>query len=175
MNYFENMRRDNQNTINNAYLSIINESKWNLNDLKMITRSYPTVIQIKEALIKLSGASDWRAFINSQKVGDCSFIAKSVAKMFPKMKMYSVIVNFSEQAISQMEPQTDPNMFTCTHFLNRCKDQYFDFGKGTNRYEGVYVLDGLDDMYSCIYSSDAVEHIVDPIEVDPKTPGVLIR
>jgi hypothetical protein len=171
------MKRNEYNTINGAYMNIINESRprWLIDNVKLVTRNNPTVEQIKEALLRLAKMDDWTEFVNSQRTGECALIAQSVSRMFPKMKFYSVIVNFSEYAISKMEPQDDPDMFRCTHYLNMFKDQYFDFGKATNRYEGVYVLDGIDNMYSCIYSQDAVNYIKEPILRDPKVPGIYLR
>jgi len=171
------MKRSDIHTIDDAYFSIISESKprWLVDDAKVITRSNPTVMQIKEALLSLVKMDDWNAFVDSQQVGECALIAQSVSRMFPKMGFYSVTINFSEKAISQMELQDDPDMFTCSHYLNMFKGQYFDFGKATNRYEGVYVLDGIDDMYSCVYSEDAASHLVDPMKQDPRMQGVYLR
>ena len=171
------MKRNEFHTIDSAYLNILNESRqrWLLYNLKVITRNNPTIVQIKEALLKLSNMINWNDFVISQKVGECSFIAQSVSRMFPKIEMYSVVINFSEQAISKMEPQDDPDMYTCTHYLNKFKNTWIDFGKGTNRYEGIYVLDGIDDMYSCLYSKEAVERLIDPIKQDPKMLGTVLR
>ena len=189
------MKRNEFTTIDSAYLNIINEAKttravtWGFNDVKVVSRNSPTVPQIKEALLKLAKMTDWNTFVNSQKAGECGLIAKAVSKMFPKIGFYSVTINFSEQAISKMDPDDDPDMFKCTHYFNMYKNQCLDFGKGTNRYVGaltedengvksrplIYVLDGVDDMYSCTYSSTVVEnHFTDIIKRDPSVAGFYV-
>ena len=66
-------------------------------------------------------------------------------------------------------------MYKCTHYLNMFEDTLIDFGKATNRYEGVYVLDGLDDMYSHMYSLEAKKLIKINRKEDPKALGMYLN
>ena len=187
------MKRNEFITIDSAYLNIINEAKavtWGFNDIRVVNNSKKiTIPQIKEALLKLAKMTDWNTFVDSQKSGECGYIAKAVSKMFPKIGFYSVTINFSESAISKMDPDDDPEMFKCTHYFNMLEGECLDFGKGTNRYRGsliidengiksrplIYVLDGVDKMYSCTYSSTVVQnYFTDIIERDPSVAGFYV-
>lgn len=167
------------NTFDKAYRRILLEGKmnrlWNPNAIKAKSRGIPSIETVKEELLKLSGCSSWEDFVNMQQSGDCDMIAKTVARMFPKIKMVSVIIEFCENAIKQMEQQDNPDMYKCSHFLNKLNGKYLDFGKGTNRYENVYVLDGEDDMYSCEYKESAVKYLTDERLEDPKQLGTTLR
>ena len=165
------MRRNELTSIQSAYDNIITEARkrWSYDDVKLVSRGLPTVDQVKSKLLELSHMVSWEEFVLSQKPGECPLIAKSVSKMFPKIEMYSVVISFSQQAIDKMEPQTDPDMYTCTHYLNKVGDLWIDFGKGTNRYEGIYVLDGIDDLMSVVYSNDAKSHFSEIFKKDPKS------
>jgi len=172
------MRRNEINGIDAAYASVITESKqrWLKTQIKCISYEVPTLIQIKDAILKLAKLSDWNAFVDSQKNNECLLISESVSLMFPMIDMYSVVINFSDEAISKMKPQDDLDMFTCTHYLNKYEDMWLDFGKGTNVYEDVYVLDGIDDIYLCIYANEeAKSKITKPRKEDVDALSIYLK
>jgi hypothetical protein len=163
-----------------VYKSILNESVRasyykKFADVKLVSRKTPTVDEIKEKLLEITGLQDWQAFLDEERPGDCDMIARAVSRMYPKVKMVSVRILFSEQAKAKMDPQDDPMMYTCTHFLNKLDNRYIDFGKATNIYEDVYVLDGVDDITSCEYSDEAVKMLTDEREEDPRQIGTYLR
>lgn len=144
--------------------------RWQINRIRPLDESNLSIELVQEQLLKLAKMTSWNEFVNSQYSGECQLIAQTVSIMFPAIQFYSVTINFSEHAISQMKKLDNPEMYKCTHFFNMYNGQYIDFGKGTNRYENIYVLDGIDDMYSCTYSSKAIQHFSDIAEKSTSIP-----
>lgn len=159
----------------NKILTESRKTYMSFSNVKVVSRKTPTIEQIKEELLKLSHKSSWDEFLNEQNCGDCDIIAKTVSKMFPKVKMVSVRIIFSDQAKAKMAPQDDPDMYTCTHYLNKLNGKYIDFGKATNIYEDVYVLDGIDDIKSCEYTEEGAKHLTEEREENPRQLGTFLR
>lgn len=156
---------------NEEYFKIITESKIILGNLKPITRKIPNIEDVKNELLKLFKINSWNEFIDLQKSGQCDFIAKAVCRLFPKFKMISVYVKFSKEAKEKM----NPGYTFATHFLNKLGNKYYDFGKGTNRYEGVYILEGLGDIYDVNVTDKEAKQFEEEQEENPKAIGTIIR
>lgn len=157
---------------NKEYLNIITESKVILNNIKPISKNVPTIDEIKNELLKLFKFSNWNEFIDMQQTGQCSTIAKAVCRMFPKVKMVSAIINFSD--LAKLEINDDEEM-KCVHYFNQIGKQYFDFAKGTNRYKNVYVMKGEGDMYDVTFTNKELNLITDIMKEDPKAIGTVLR
>lgn len=157
---------------NKEYFKIITESKVILRDLKPITKGKPDIELVKNELLKLFKINSWKEFIDLQQTGQCVFISKAVCRLFPKFKLVSVIVNFSAEANRKTN---NPDETIASHFLNKLGNKYYDFGKGTNCYEGVYVLDGLGDKYDVNITDKEAKEFSEEIEEDPKSIGTNIR
>lgn len=156
---------------NSEYFKIISESKIILGNLKPISKAKPDIEVVKKELLKLFKFSSWNEFIDLQKTGQCDFISKVVCRLFPKFKMVSVFVDFSEKAkekLGEDEPYA-------THFLNKLGNDYYDFGKGTNKYEGTYILEGLGNVYDVTLTDEERKNLRDEIQVNPKDIGTIIR
>ena len=156
---------------NNEYFKIITESKVILRDLKPITKSIPDIGTVKEELLKLFKFNSWSEFIDLQEAGQCDFISKAVCRLFPKFKMVSVFVNFSEDAMKKMKSEDT----YCVHFLNKLGNTYYDFGKGTNRYDNVYALEGLGNIYDVTLTEEEIKQFSKEQIEDPKQIGTTIR
>jgi len=156
---------------NEEYFKIISESKITLRDLKPITKGTPDIEDVKKELLKLFKISSWNEFIDLQKAGQCDFISKVVCRLFPKFKMVSVYVNISEEA----KKKTTFEYTYATHFLNKLGKKYYDFGKGTNCYDGVYILDGVGNKYDVNVSDEESKYFYDERLEDPKAIGTTIR
>ena len=156
---------------NEEYIKIITESKLSLSSLKPITRGTPNIEDVKNELLKLFKISSWNEFIDLQRPGQCDFISKAVCRLFPKFKMISVYTNFSKEAMKKMEP----GYTYSTHFLNKLGKTYYNFGKGSNCYEGVYVLEGLGDKYDVNVTDKESAQFSKEQQEDPKAIGSTIR
>ena len=156
---------------NEEYFKIISESTITLRTLKPISRGTPDIETVKNELLKLFKISTWNEFIDMQKTGQCDFISKAVCRLFPKFKMVSVYVNLSDEAKKKM----NPGYTYATHFLNKLNNKYYDFGKGTNCYEGVYVLEGLGNKYDVNVTEDEAKNFSKEQIEDPKAIGTSIR
>ena len=99
------------------------------------------------------------------------YISKVVCRLFPKFKMVSVYVDFSNEAIKEL----GDNEPYATHFLNKLGNEYYDFGKGTNRYNEIYILKGLGNIYDVSLTADERKQLRDEIQVNPKEIGTIIR
>lgn len=156
---------------NNEYFKVITESKVILNSLKPISKKAPDIEQVKEELLKLFKFSTWKEFIDLQEAGQCDFIAKAVCRLFPKFKMVSVYVDYSEEA----KEKSNSGYTYATHFLNKLGNTYYDFGKGTNVYDGVYILEGLGNIYDVTLTDQEIKQFKNEMEEDPKAIGTNIR
>lgn len=159
------------NKFDKLYNQIISESRITLSSLKPITRNVPNIEQVKEELIKLFKFNSWNEFIDFQKAGQCDYIAKLVCKLFPKFKMVSVYVDISPEAKKKMSP----GYTFAIHYLNKLNGKYYDFAKGSNCYEGVYILDGLGDKYDVNVTPEESEQFSKEMEENPKAIGTNLR
>lgn len=157
---------------NKTYFDIISESSIKFNELKPISKNVPSLEEVKVALLKLYKFSTWEEFINYQQVGQCNRIAKTVCKLFPKIKMVSAIINFSEVAKIKIN---DGGEYNAIHYFNKIGKDFVDFGKGTNRYNDVYILTGIDDLYDVNFSNEAIKNIEDVRPENPKLIGTILR
>jgi hypothetical protein len=157
---------------NKEYLNIVTESRIILNNIKPISKNIPTLDEIKTELLKLFKFSDWNEFIDMQQTGQCSTIAKAVCRLFPKVKMVSAIVTFSD--LAKLEINDDDEM-NCVHYFNQIGKEYFDFAKGTNRYKNVYVMKGDGDIYDVTYTEKELKLISEIRKEDPKAIGTILR
>lgn len=157
---------------NKEYLNIVTESRVILNNIKPVSKNIPTLDEIKTELLKLFKFSDWNEFIDMQQTGQCSTIAKAVCRLFPKVKMVSAIVTFSD--LAKLEINDDDEM-NCVHYFNQIGTEYFDFAKGTNRYKNVYVMKGDGDIYDVTYTEKELKLISEIRKEDPKAIGTILR
>jgi hypothetical protein len=157
---------------NKEYLNIVTESRVILNNIKPVSKNIPTLDEIKTELLKLFKFSDWNEFIDMQQTGQCSTIAKAVCRLFPKVKMVSAIVTFSD--LAKLEINDDDEM-NCVHYFNQIGKEYFDFAKGTNRYKNVYVMKGDGDIYDVTYTEKELKLISEIRKEDPKAIGTILR
>jgi hypothetical protein len=154
------------------YFDIISESTFVIRNLKPISNEVPAEDEIKAALLKLYKFSSWNEFIDMQQTGQCDKIAKTVCKLFPKVKMVSAYINFSDVAILELNDNEENNAI---HYFNKIGKKFVDFGKGTNRYKGIYILKGIDDLYDVNFSDDALKMIEDIRNENPNSIGVTLR
>jgi len=153
------------------YNQIISEARISLSSLKPITRGKPDIEQVKEELVKLFKFNSWNEFIDFQKAGQCDYIAKAVCRLFPKFKMVSVYVDISPEARKKM----GPGYTFAIHYLNKLNNVYYDFAKGSNCYDGVYILDGLGDKYDVNVTLEESAQFSKEMEEDPKALGTNLR
>lgn len=156
---------------NELYNKVISEARISLSSIKSVSRGVPNIEQVKEELLKLFKFNSWNEFIDFQKTGQCDYIAKVVCKLFPKFKMVSVYVDISPDAKKKM----GPGYTYAIHYLNKLNDTYYDFAKGANCYDGVYILDGLGNKYDVnVTLAESSQFSKEMIE-DPKSIGTNLR
>jgi hypothetical protein len=107
-----------------------------------------------------------------QQTGQCSTIAKAVCRLFPRVKMVSAIINFSD--LAKLEINDDEEM-NCVHYFNKIGNEFYDFGKGTNRYNNVYVMKGDGDIYDVTFTNKELNLITEIMNENPKEIGIRLR
>lgn len=160
------------NEFDKTYFNIIMESRVILSNIKPVSKNVPTIDEIKNELLKLFQFSSWNEFIDMQQTGQCSTISKAVCRLFPKVKMVSAIVNFSDLAKLEIN---DKNEMNCVHYFNKLGKNYLDFAKGTNRYKNIYVMKGVGDIYDVTFTPKELALIEDIRNENPKEIGTTLR
>ena len=61
------------------------------------------------------------------------------------------------------------------HYLNKLNNVYYDFAKGSNCYDGVYILDGFGDKYDVNITPEESAQFSKEMEEDPKALGTNLR
>lgn len=95
---------------------------------------------IQALLLKYFNKKSWQQYVDSQKFGDCKFIAFLVSQMCSQFKIIEISFNFSPAAIKELHNKNDFGEMNAIHFLNQYNGQLYDFGKGTNSIAGIYLL-----------------------------------
>lgn len=95
---------------------------------------------IKEFLIKYYKVNTWEECINNMNYGDCRKICKLIIKQFPEMfdkYLINVAFDYSPQAIELIN---DDGQMYGNHYLLMKGNYYYDFSRGCNCVNGIYVL-----------------------------------
>ena len=122
--------------------------------------SFVDVEKIKSFLMDRYNSSTWEEFVDSQKMGDCKEIVRLIWDTFPEMFSYPVeiFVDYSKQAKQLIN---DEKQMKGNHFVLQNGDTYYDFARGSNCINGVYVLTqkNNEDKYDIIFTPGEVECI----------------
>lgn len=119
------------------------------NIVAYILESYIIPVDIKavqDFLISHYKVKTWEECIDKQKYGDCKKICDLITKKFPNMfdNLYDCNIDFSPIAIKKINDNDD--MFG-NHYVLSNNRKLYDFAKGANSINGVYVLTQFEDMH----------------------------
>ena len=107
-------------------------------------------------------ASTWNDFIDNQKMGGCKEIVKLIWTNFSEMFDYPVeiFINYSDQAKNLID---DNKEMRGNHFVLLNGTTYYDFARGSNCINGIYVLTQKDneDKYDIIFTPEEEKYIYD--------------
>ena len=103
---------------------------------------------VKEFVMKLYGASTWEECVDKQKFGECENLCRKIFKKFPKMfeYLYDLDLNYSKIAMKKLREKGDTGEAFGNHYVLVRNSHIYDFGKGTNTYNGIYLLTQYEDM-----------------------------
>lgn len=103
---------------------------------------------IKQYLIKLYKVSTWEECVDKQKFGDCEKLCRKIFKKFPNTfdYLYDLDLNYSKIAMKKLRATGDYEADFGNHYVLVRNSHMYDFGKGTNTYNGVYLLTQREDM-----------------------------
>ena len=123
---------------------------------------------VKNYLCQTSNSKDWNECVDKQKFGDCDKVCRKIAKKFPKMfdGMYDCSVDYSQIAIKKLKDNGDNGEMFGNHYILSRNGTLYDFAKGCNTIDGIYLLTQKDDMsdkYKVTLSKGEKEQIKDKI------------
>lgn len=103
---------------------------------------------IKQYLIKLYKVSTWEECVDKQKFGDCCELCRNIFKKFPNMfnHLYDLNVKYSSIAMKKLRALGDTEEDFGNHYVLVRNNHMYDFGKGTNTINGIYLLTQREDM-----------------------------
>ena len=95
---------------------------------------------IQSILLKYFNKNSWQQYTNSLKFSKCDYIAYLVSKICNDSIGVEIQQNYSKLAIQQLHKNNDFNQMYGNHYLNEYNNQLYDFGKGANCINGIYLL-----------------------------------
>lgn len=117
---------------------------------------------IKKFLIKRAKVSSWEECVDKQEFGTCDKIVKSIWENFYEMFDCPVelIIDYSTQA---QELINDNEEMNGNHFVLKKDNKYYDFARGANCINGIYVLTQNEnkDKYDIILTKEEENLITD--------------
>lgn len=103
--------------------------------------------QVKSFLCEVFGFGDWKSLVKSQVYGTCLETSRLIHMKFPQVKIVCGDGSVSKSAAKKLKATSVADK-QFVHYFNKVGNTYFDFGKGTNTENGVYLLDKLGDQFS---------------------------
>jgi len=117
---------------------------------------------IKKFLIDYYKVNTWEECVDLMKFGQCQKLCRLIYKQFPnlfKNHLLNVVCDYSEQA--QQLINDDEDMYG-NHFLLVCGSHWYDFARGCNCINEIYVLTHNNniDKYDIEFSDKEKELII---------------
>ena len=107
--------------------------------------------EIKKFLQEDMGYKNWKEFVDGQSIGDCQYIAESIAKKFPEFKeVFGEII--TDESYNDEDGEEQDRM---THHWVEYKGEIYDFAKGS--LEG-YVQ--FNDKYNPKVEDDSIYKVI---------------
>ena len=104
---------------------------------------------IKQQLLKYFNKTTWEEYIDSLKFGQCQKIAKIVYFCCPQLvEIYSGTEQFPQDVITQLNALCDNNEMIATHYIVKINDRFYDFGKGANTVNNIYLIGTNKEKYN---------------------------
>ena len=121
--------------------------------------------KVKDFLIKKYHVSTWEECIDKQKFGDCRKICTMIWKEFPDMfdNAYDIDIDYSDIA----NKKTNDGITFGNHYVLQKGSKIYDFARGANCYNGVYLLTQYEDMhdkYDVIFTKAEEKYIHNKIQ-----------
>lgn len=125
--------------------------------------------EIKNFLIKSYKVTTWKECIDKQQFGDCYKICKKILDKFPNVfnSMADLYINYSDIAKKKLNELGDNDEMWGNHFVLVRNKTLYDFGKGTNTINNIYLLtqyENMKDKYTIKLSNKERTYIIDKIK-----------
>jgi hypothetical protein len=117
------------------------------------------ISHIKHQLLSYFNKSTWEEYVNSLEFGQCQKISKIVYFSCPSLvTVYSVEEHFSKEAIKQLNALGDNGEMTGVHYIVKINDKFYDFGKGANTINSIYLIGSNEEKYLVELSENELSH-----------------
>jgi hypothetical protein len=104
---------------------------------------------IKQQLLRYFNKTTWEEYIDSLEFGQCQKIAKIVYCCCPQLvKIYSGTEQFPQAVIEQLNALGDNNEMNGVHYIVNINDRFYDFGKGANTINNIYLIGTNKEKYN---------------------------
>jgi len=128
----------------------------NLNQYINEALSKVDIDKVKDFLIKKYKVSTWEECVDKQKFGDCEKICKMIWKEFPNMfdDAYDIYIDYTDIAMKKLNDGLDD---FGNHYILQKGSKIYDFARGANCYNGVYLLTQSEDMkdkYNVVFTKE---------------------
>lgn len=133
--------------------NFINESKLSENNIN----------RVKKFLIDYYKVNTWEECVDKQKYGDCKKICTLIKRQFPLLfNKYALDIHFDFSEIAKKLINDDGDMYG-NHFVLTKGQIMYDFARGANCINGIYVLtqkEDNSDKYDVILTDKEKELII---------------
>lgn len=102
--------------------------------------------RVKDFLIKKYHVSTWEECVDAQKFGDCRKICTMIWKKFPGMfdDAYDIYIDYTPIAMKKLNDNCED---FGNHYVLQKGSKIYDFARGANCYNGIYLLTQYEDMH----------------------------
>lgn len=135
-----------------------------------------SIQNIKNYILRTLKRNSWEQYIYTLDFGQCDLVAFLVAHIDPsKIKIYQVQETYCQGAVDALHQNGDYGDMFGNHFINKIGDTYYDFGKGANQIDDIYLPGHQYEMMNVELSPYQLQHFHDFIQRDYETMAGIIR
>lgn len=101
--------------------------------------------KVKQFLINYYNVNSWEEYVDTRNYGDCQKVCRLIQKNFPKLfdkMLTNIYIDFSEIAKNKIHDDKEMNG---NHYVLTKKDEMYDFARGCNCINGIYVMTQMED------------------------------
>lgn len=126
-----------------------------------------SIQNIKNYILRTLKRNSWEQYTYTLDFGKCDLVAFLVAHIDPsKIKIYQVQETYCQGAVDALHQNGDYGDMFGNHFINKIDNTYYDFGKGANQIDDIYLPGHQYEMMNVELSPYQLQHFSNFEEVD---------
>lgn len=112
--------------------------------------------KVKDFLIKKYDVSTWKECVDKQEFGTCQDICKWIWNKFPGMfdNVYDIYIDYTPLAMKKLNDNEED---FGNHYILQKGNKMYDFARGANCYNGIYLLthdEDMKDKYDVVFTNE---------------------